>query len=208
MVARPSRGQACRDRLIQGWKRRDSGGGRRKASVPAVEPAEAAIEVDGLAAVIDLRPRVVMWLVAEDDARAAGDLQPAVEALRLSREDVGAAEHFPELGFLAVREQLADAGVDRVDGVGLVFLEQCRVRIAAAVLRECAVCEPDHRGPVAQPFLQWSIFRELVEILPLASYAHPEYESRRIPLIPSHCVLEYSHHHDYLYSHPTFHPIA
>src|SRR5258708_19033236 len=118
MVARPSRGQACRDRLIQGWKRRDSGGGRRKASVPAVEPAEAAIEVDRLAAVIDLRPRVVMWLVAEDDAPAAGDLQPAVEALQLSREDVGAAEHFPELGFLALPQQLAQPALDRLHGPG------------------------------------------------------------------------------------------
>ncbi len=136
-----------------------------------------------------------MWLVAEDDAPAAGDLQPAVEALQLSREDVGAAEHFPELGFLAVREQLADAGVDRVDGVGLVFLEQCRVRIAAAVLRERAVCEPDHRGPVAQPFLPWSIFRELVEIVALASDAHPESDARRIAQRPEHRDLVVAEKH-------------
>ena len=46
---------------------------------------------------------------------------------------------------------------------------------------EGVIGEPDHRESVAQPILERDIFRELVEIVALASDAHPESDARRIP---------------------------
>src|ERR1700687_2843715 len=123
---------------------------------------------------------------AKDDGRAAGSPEPALEPLRLRGEAVAAAEHFPELCFLTIREEFADTFVDRIDGLCLVALEKFRVRIASAMLHEGAIGEPDHRGSVAQPFLERGIFRELVEIVALASDAHPESDARRIAQRPQH----------------------
>jgi len=49
-----------------------------------VEPAEAAVEIDRLAAVICLRPRAVMRVVAEDDAEV---IMMSVQGL-VTRTDV------------------------------------------------------------------------------------------------------------------------
>ena len=71
-----------------------------------MKAAEATVEVHRFAAVIDLRPRIAMRVVAEDHATAAGELEPAVEAEGLCGEDVLAAEQVPEFG-LATAEQVS-----------------------------------------------------------------------------------------------------
>src|SRR3982074_2940602 len=77
-------------------QRRDGRAGRCEPPVQPVMAAEAAVEVERLAAEVDLRPRAAGWVVAEAHAAAAGHLQPALETVGLRGEDVAAAHEVPE----------------------------------------------------------------------------------------------------------------
>src|SRR5487761_823734 len=66
----------------------DGGAGRRQAPIQAMVAAEAAVEVDRLAAEVRLRLPASVRAVAEDHAAAAGELEPAVQPLLLGGEDV------------------------------------------------------------------------------------------------------------------------
>src|SRR6267378_66536 len=76
-------GIACAHSLVrEGWQRRDRRARRREAAVEAVLPAEAAVEVDRFALVINLGPGAAMRVVTENDAAAAGDIEPPIQPLR------------------------------------------------------------------------------------------------------------------------------
>src|ERR1700686_744049 len=118
-----------------------------------MEAAEATVEIDRLAAVMDLGPRASVRVVAEDDAAASGELEPAVEALRLGRKDVLAAEQIPEFGFATVEQEVVHVRVDCRDWIRRVLVQEDRVGVAAAVLHQGAVWKPDQRGAFVHPLL-------------------------------------------------------
>src|ERR1700730_10046994 len=60
---------------------RDGRAGRCGAAVQAVMTAERAVKIEGHAAEVGLRPRAAVWVVAEDHPAAAGQLEPAFQAL-------------------------------------------------------------------------------------------------------------------------------
>src|SRR5258708_4704377 len=70
-----------------------------------MKAAEGAVEVDGLAALVDLGPRAAVWVVAEDDAAAARELQPAIGAPRFRGGDFLSVPQRPEHRPLVVAEQ-------------------------------------------------------------------------------------------------------
>src|SRR5450759_4139915 len=158
--------------------------------------AEPAVEVHRLTAVIDLRLRAAVGVVTEHDAAAAGHLEPAVEPFWLGREDVLAAEQFPKVRLTAVRKQLVHSTVDGGDRVGVVLLNEGRIGIAAAVLDQGAIREPEQGRPLAHPLLEWDVFGQLVQVVALSSDSHPETDSGRISQCPKHRDLVVAEEHD------------
>src|SRR6202140_1353974 len=161
-----------------------------------MEAAEATVEIDPLAAVMDLGPRASVRGVSEDDAAVAGELEPAVEALWLGRKDVLAAEQIPELGFATVEQELVGARVDGGDWIGGVFIQEDCVGIGAAVLHEGAVAQSDQGGALAHPLLEYDILGQLTEVVLLATDSNPETDTGRIAQRPEHrdLVVAQKHH--------------
>ena len=124
-----------------------------KTSVETVLAAESAVEVDRPAAVVHLGSRAAMGVVPENNAAAARDLEPPIEALRRGGKDVVSAHRLPELGLAPIGEKVLHPCIDRSTGIRFERLDERAIKVTSAMLHKGVVVEFHQRRPMTKPLL-------------------------------------------------------
>jgi len=125
-----------------------------------------------------------MWFVSEYNAARTRQIEPTFEPHHLRLKDIWPAEQIPEFRLTCMKDKVANPGVYSVDRVWLVDLDESRVCIAAAVLKQGSIAKPLHRRSLAHPFLEGRVSSQLVQVMALAAESHPPADSCRIAQSP------------------------